>query len=315
MAGGTPLTRLELKAILAILIFSSLLMASACSTFLPPTLEDKSIPLPEGDTPTFPLKSLDTPTSLPTLTPTSPPETEPAYPAPLDASGNAYPAPVEEAAPVEVTEEPAATEAVAEGTAETTAEVVETEAVAEQVVETEAVAEPTAETTPEPPATEVVAAIVVVEATETAEVEEPTAAAETETAEAVSQAPASLTEVLPPADLPLPKKYTLERGEFPYCIARRYDLNPTELMRLNYLSYNQLFRKGLVLWLPQSGKAFPGERALNPHSDVYVAQKDGETIFTAACFYGDVDPVALAEANGLPLDSIFVKGQEIFAAP
>jgi LysM repeat protein len=308
------LTRLDLKAILAILILSSLLMASACSTFLPPTLEDKSIPLPEGDTPTFPLKSLDTPTSLPTLTPTSPPEAESAYPEPLDAAGNAYPAPVEETVPVE------ATEAVA-------GEVVETEAVTEEVVATEVVAEATeeavaeataeatAETTPEPPVTEVITATVVVEVTETAEASDNTAGAEAESAEAVSQAPASLTEVLPPADLPLPKKYTLERGEFPYCIARRYDLNPVELMRLNYLTYNQLFRKGLVLWLPQSGKPFPGERALNPHSDVYVAQKDGETIFTAACFYGDVDPAALAAANGLPLDVILVKGQEIFAAP
>jgi hypothetical protein len=292
------LTRLDLKAILAILILSSLLMASACSTFLPPTLEDKSIPLPEGDTPAFPLKSLDTPTSLPTLTPTSPPEAESAYPAPLDAAGNAYPAPVEEAAPVEATEE-----------------VVATEAVAEEIVETEAVEEAAVETTPEPSVTEVVTATVVVETTETVEAEESTAAVETEAAETVSQAPASLTEVLPPADLPLPAKYALQRGEFPYCIARRYDVNPTELMRQNYLSYNQLFRKGLVIWLPQSGKPFPGERTLNPHSDVYVVQKDGETIFTAACYYGDVDPAALAAANGLPLDVILAKGQEIFAAP
>jgi LysM repeat protein len=272
------LTRLDLKAILAILLLNSLLLASACNAYLPPSLEEKAVDMPTSDAADFPLKSLDTPTSLPTLTPTTPPETESAYPAPLD-----------ESAP----------------TAEASEAVAVTEAVAEVVVE--ATLEPAAETTPEPVVTEVITETVAVETTELS--------AETATSETVTQAPVSLTEVLPPADLPLPQKYTLQRGEFPYCIARRYNVNPVELMRLNYLSYRQFFHKGLVIWLPQSGKPFPGERAFNPHTDVYVAQKDGETIFTAACYYGDVDPSALAAANGLPLDAILSKGQQIFAAP
>ncbi len=310
------MSRTDLKTILAILILSCLLALSACSTFLPPTLEQKSAPEIVGDTPTFPLKSLDTPTSLPTLTPTTPPEEQAA----AEGQAGAYPEPGAEAVVVEeavVAEE--ATEAVAVEATEAVVE--ETEAVTEEpaVEATEAVDEEAAasteepaaaESTPEPP-----------ESTESADASAETSetdsagASSSETDTAKSAAPVSLAEPLPSADLELPQKYTLQNGEFPYCIARRYNVNPVELMRLNYLYYNQIFRKGLILWMPQSGKAFPGERALNPHTDVYTVQKDGETIYTAACYYGDIDPAALATANGLALDAILAKGQQIFAAP
>jgi len=295
------MTRLDLKTILAILVLSCLLCLNACSTFLPPTLDQKSAPEFIGDTPTFPLKSLDTPTSLPTLTPTTPPEGADA----AEVQAAAYPEPGSEAVATEaVVEEAVAaeTEAVVEE-ASAEAAAVETEAVVEEAAAAEATPEPT-------------------EAAETTETESAEAAASETTSteaagstEAVSPAPVSLAETLPSADLELPDKYTLQRGEFPYCIARRYNVNPVELMRLNNLYYNQIFHKGLVLWMPQSGKTFGGERALNPHTDVYVVQKDGETINTAACYYGDIDPTALAAANGLALDAILSKGQPIFAAP
>lgn len=306
------MSRTDLKAILAILILSCLLALSACSTFLPPTLEQKSAPEIVGDTPTFPLKSLDTPTSLPTLTPTTPPEEQAA----AEGQTGAYPEPgaeavvVEEAVVAEEATEAVAVEATEEPAVEATEAVVEeTEAVTEEAAAS--TEEPAAaESTPEPPESAEAADA----STETSETDS-AGASSTETDTAKSAAPVSLAEPLPSADLELPDKYTLQRGEFPYCIARRYNVNPVELMRLNYLYYNQIFRKGLVLWMPQSGKAFPGERALNPNTDVYTVQKDGETIYTAACYYGDIDPAALAAANGLPLDAVLTKGQQIFAAP
>ncbi len=121
------MTRPDLKTILAILILSCLLCLSACSTFLPPTLEDKSVqPEFEGDTPTFPLESLDTPTSLPTLTPTTPPEGEAAYPEPGSEAVVA-----EEAVTAEEAVSAEATEAIVE---ESVAVVEATEAVVEETV-------------------------------------------------------------------------------------------------------------------------------------------------------------------------------------
>src|SRR5215207_5419710 len=57
-----------------------------------------------------------------------------------------------------------------------------------------------------------------------------------------------------------PATYTLQRGEFPYCIARRFDVNPEELLSLNGLSDGTIYYPNLSLRVPQSG-SFPGTRA------------------------------------------------------
>ena len=97
---------------------------------------------------------------------------------------------------------------------------------------------------------------------------------------------------------PLPSSYTLQVGEYPYCIARRFDVNPEELLALNNLSDGSLYKPGLVLQIPQSGNPFPGNRALNPHPATYVVQSD-DTIYAVACHYGDIDPLVIAQMNGL----------------
>jgi LysM repeat protein len=99
---------------------------------------------------------------------------------------------------------------------------------------------------------------------------------------------------------PRPTSYTLQEGEYPYCIARRFNINPVELLGLNNLSdaSGSLYKPGLVLQIPQSGNPFPGNRALTPHPATYTVQAD-DTIYGVACHYGDVDPMAIAQMNGL----------------
>lgn len=97
---------------------------------------------------------------------------------------------------------------------------------------------------------------------------------------------------------PRPATYTLQKGEFPWCIARRYNVDPGELLALSGLSPNQQYDPGTVLKIPTSGKPFPGSRALKTHPATYIVLS-GDTIYSIACQYGDVDPLAIAAANNL----------------
>jgi LysM repeat protein len=93
-----------------------------------------------------------------------------------------------------------------------------------------------------------------------------------------------------------PATYTLQEGEFVYCVARRFNVDPATLQSLNGLTGNLVY-KGMTLKIPQSGK-FPDTRALIKHPSTYTV-KSGDTIYTVACKFGDVEPWAIAMANGL----------------
>ncbi len=97
-----------------------------------------------------------------------------------------------------------------------------------------------------------------------------------------------------------PESYTLQKGEFPFCIARRFNVNPQELLSLNGLSAAQSnsLQPGLVLRIPATGNPFPAERALLPHPTQYTVQS-GDSIYSIACKFGDVDPLNIAAVNGL----------------
>lgn len=105
-----------------------------------------------------------------------------------------------------------------------------------------------------------------------------------------------------------PASYTLQEGEFPFCIARRYDVDPEALLTLSGLSDGVIYPPGTVLRLPQSG-SFPGARALRTHA-TYTASA-GETIYGVACKFGDITPDAIASANGLSVGAILTSGQQI----
>lgn len=107
----------------------------------------------------------------------------------------------------------------------------------------------------------------------------------------------------------IPQVYTLQAGEFPYCIARRFNVDPQELLQLNGLSDGMIYQPGLQLRIPQTGKPFPGERALKPHPATYTVQKENMTIYAVACEFGDVYPETIAATNGLPLSAMLTLGQ------
>ena len=109
---------------------------------------------------------------------------------------------------------------------------------------------------------------------------------------------AQATPLPPPPPLVVPATYTLKRGEFPFCIARRFNVDPSELLRINGLSSYSVYYAGMELRIPQSGQTFPGNRALQPHPTSYNVV-GGDTINTVACAFGDVDPDAIAYVNGL----------------
>lgn len=106
-----------------------------------------------------------------------------------------------------------------------------------------------------------------------------------------------------------PASYTLQRGEFPYCIARRFDVDPGQLLNLNGLSNGDIYYPNLTLKIPQSG-SFPGTRALRNHPSTYTASST-DTLYGIACLFGDVDPAAIAQANNISVGSALTSGQQL----
>lgn len=96
----------------------------------------------------------------------------------------------------------------------------------------------------------------------------------------------------------IPATYTLKKGEFPYCIARRFNIDPGELLNLNGISTAQagVYQPGLSLSIPQSGAPFPSNRARNAHPITYIVP-EATTVYGVACYFGDVDPSAILSAN------------------
>lgn len=106
----------------------------------------------------------------------------------------------------------------------------------------------------------------------------------------------------------VPGTYTLQPGEFPYCIARRFNLNPDELLSLNNLTEGGTVQPGLTLRIPQTGNPFPGPRALKAHPVTYTVGLN-DTIHRIACGFGDVSPEQIAAANGLSAPYTLQVGQ------
>jgi LysM repeat protein len=96
----------------------------------------------------------------------------------------------------------------------------------------------------------------------------------------------------------LPSSYTLQKGEFPFCIARRFDVNQYELLDINGLGLNSKPQVGFNLRIPQTGNPFSGDRSLQDHPTTYTVAA-GDTIYSIACKFGDVDPMSIAIANDL----------------
>lgn len=103
-------------------------------------------------------------------------------------------------------------------------------------------------------------------------------------------------------------EYILKAGEWPYCIARRYDVDPDAMLRASGLVSPDIYYPGLKLILPQGAK-FPGARVLIPHPASYTVASGDETVYSIACKYGEVDPDAIAVKNGISASAKLTVGQ------
>jgi len=110
----------------------------------------------------------------------------------------------------------------------------------------------------------------------------------------------------------LPETYALHKGESVYCLSRRFNLNPIDLLSLNGLSGAELLPVGYVLKIP-SGSEWNldiAARSLLDHPTQYTVVS-GDTIYTVACAFGDVDPNAIIFANNLSEPYDLTPGQTI----
>ncbi|MFC1879066.1 LysM peptidoglycan-binding domain-containing protein [Chloroflexota bacterium] len=113
---------------------------------------------------------------------------------------------------------------------------------------------------------------------------------------------------------PIPTKYVLQKDEFPWCIARRFNINPLQLIRYNGLFIGQIFYKGQVIIIPPNPKPFPGRRALHPHTATYIV-KPGDSLNKVACYYGDISPQEIAQLNNIEAPYSIRAGQELVLQP
>jgi len=103
--------------------------------------------------------------------------------------------------------------------------------------------------------------------------------------------------VVVPEDFGVPNKYTVKSGDHPYCIARRFNIDVATFFSVNGLSNESMLYPGSELVVPKDAGPFLGERVLMAHPTNYTVQA-GDTLNFIACKFGDVDPRAIAAANG-----------------
>lgn len=108
----------------------------------------------------------------------------------------------------------------------------------------------------------------------------------------------------------VPDTYTLHEGEFPFCLARRFNINIDDLLNYNGLYDGVILYPGDVLEIPRQARPFNGNRALRDHPTSYTVQGSA-TLYEIACFFGDVDPRAIAQVNDLDLSQTLRSGTVI----
>jgi LysM repeat protein len=108
-----------------------------------------------------------------------------------------------------------------------------------------------------------------------------------------------------------PESYTLQAGEWPICIARRYNLDVASLLSANNLTMDSRPPAGTKLSIPQSGKWGYGDRTWHAHPVQYTVNS-GDTIYSVACYFGDLLPQDITAANKLAKPYKLTAGQEIY---
>lgn len=98
-----------------------------------------------------------------------------------------------------------------------------------------------------------------------------------------------------------PATYALIRGEWPICIARRYDLDLGSFLSANGMNMNSKPSAGTNLTIPASGNwstSQYGSRSLKAHPVDYTVGAS-ETVNSIACKFGDVAPEVILAVNNL----------------
>jgi LysM repeat protein len=106
-----------------------------------------------------------------------------------------------------------------------------------------------------------------------------------------------------------PTSYTVHQGEYCYCLARRFDVNPDVLTSSNPVCSSTVLEPGTTINIPQNGN-WPGDRARFPHPTTYSV-RGGDTIYAIACYFGDVDPNIIIAVNGLQSPYTLTVGQSL----
>lgn len=113
-------------------------------------------------------------------------------------------------------------------------------------------------------------------------------------------ATATPTVVVPTSTPGRPHTYTIVYGEWPICVARRFNLDLDSFFFANHLNMQSRILAGTVLVIPQGGtwSSVYGPRYWHTHPATYTV-RPGDNINSIACYYGDIDPSTILAANGL----------------
>lgn len=95
-----------------------------------------------------------------------------------------------------------------------------------------------------------------------------------------------------------PQSWAVQGGETIYCLSRRFDVDPGDMLAINNLYAGSMLSIGDVLEIPQSGAWPTDDRSLLAHPDTWNVSP-GETVYGIACAYGDVWPEQIIQVNGL----------------
>jgi hypothetical protein len=108
-----------------------------------------------------------------------------------------------------------------------------------------------------------------------------------------------------PHSCPPGERYILQYGEYPGCLANRFNVHPDDLLSYNNLADGDIYQAGLILYIPPNARPFPYEREWMPHPAKYTVES-GNNFFIIACMFGDVRPEDIAILNKYP--SPYMKG-------
>jgi LysM repeat protein len=141
-----------------------------------------------------------------------------------------------------------------------------------------------------------------------------------ETAVAASNTPASTptvsaqstaAPVVPTSTPGLPATYKIHEGETIWCLGRRFDINPADIIAANG-NVSEVYPDD-VIKIPQNGDPFPGERTWHTHTAnmTYTVTAEYNTVYKIGCYFGDVDPNRIIAANNLKDPFTLIVGQKI----